>query len=35
MIHDLALMIHYEKYDQQLHMQVCKLILGLRRSVVG
>jgi hypothetical protein len=24
MIHDHALMIHYEKYDQQVHTQICK-----------
>ena len=29
MIHDHALMIHYEKYDQQVHIQMCKLtVLG-------
>jgi len=27
MIHDHVLMIHYEKYKQQVHMQVCTLIV--------
>ena len=24
MIHDHALLIHYEKYGQQVHLQICK-----------
>jgi len=27
MIHDYALMIHNEKYDQQEHIQICKFIV--------
>ena len=27
MIHDHALMVHYEKYNQQVHIQICKPIL--------
>ena len=28
MIHDLALMIHYVKYDQPVHMLVCRFIVS-------
>ena len=27
MIHDRALMIHYEKCDQQVHVQICKFVV--------
>jgi len=27
MIHDSALMIHYKKYDQQVHIHICKFII--------
>jgi hypothetical protein len=27
MIHDHALIFHYEKYDQQVHIQICKYIV--------
>jgi len=27
MIHDHALMIYYEKYDERLHIQICKCLI--------
>jgi len=27
MIHDNALIIHHEKYDQQVHIQFCKCVV--------
>jgi len=33
MIHDLALMIHYENYSQLVHIQICNLYYYKQRSL--